>query len=127
MPAGVLGGDNMMRDLSIDVAKDFFPYPAGRTADDGPFNAQKLLHTLVIPALILAIAANRTLHLSFDGVYTLTASFLEELFGGLVNEGFDAVTLNQHLAVTFKEVGRTRMTRAVDRYITAAEAKQKYQ
>ena len=70
---------------TIDIAKDFTRYPAGRNRKDGPFSGQAFRENLLVPAL----SDNRPIRLMMDGTRGYGSSFLEEAFGGLVRAGFD--------------------------------------
>lgn len=70
-----------MSEAVINVAKDFSPYPAGRTR--GQFSGQKFRTSFLVPQL----KKFDMVQIVFDGVAGLPSSFLEEAFGGLVREG----------------------------------------
>lgn len=72
----------MANDSNIWIARDFSPFPAGRTPKDGPFNGQRFREEVLRP--LLERGENVTIHL--DGVAGLPSSFLEEIFGGLVRK-----------------------------------------
>jgi hypothetical protein len=76
-----------MADQTISIARDFSPYPAGRTPGDGPFNGQRFRESLLVPAMERAIAANAHVMVEFGGADSYSSSFLEEVFGGLVRAG----------------------------------------
>ena len=65
---------------TIDVAREFSPYPAGRTRRDGTFTGEAFREDILIPAL----EENDSVVLNIDGVAGLPSSFWEEIFGGLV-------------------------------------------
>ena len=71
---------------TIDIAKDFTRYPAGRNRQDGPFSGQAFREDLLAPAL----SDNQPVRLVMDGTRGYGSSFLEEVFGGLVRAGFKA-------------------------------------
>lgn len=79
---------------TINIAKDFSPYPAGRVRGDGPNSGERFRDDFLIPAL-------RAGHVDVvvDGVAGLPSSFYEEAFGGLVRAGFRLDELKQHLAI----------------------------
>lgn len=80
----------------ISVARDFSPYPAGRTAKDNEFNGTSFREMHLVPAL----KSSDHVIVSFDDVYALGSSFLEESFGGLVRlDGFDGDDLMNRLEI----------------------------
>lgn len=70
----------------INVADEFSRYPAGRYNDDGPHSGQRFRDDFLKPILINKEEAA----INLDGVRGYGSSFLEEAFGGLVRDGFDA-------------------------------------
>ena len=83
--------------IRISVARDFSRFPAGRTPDDNEFNGTTFRRDHLIPAL----RSYETVEISFDGVYALGSSFLEEAFGGLVREHeFEKEDLLARLKIT---------------------------
>lgn len=69
---------------TINIAKDYSRYPAGRYAKDGPASGEDFREKFLIPA----IAGNdEFIEVIFDGARGLASSFLEEAFGGLVRRG----------------------------------------
>lgn len=70
----------------INVSDDFSRYPAGRYIDDGPHSGQRFRDDFLKPILI----NNEKAVINLDGVRGYGSSFLEEAFGGLVREEFDA-------------------------------------
>lgn len=71
---------------TINLAKDFSRYPAGRYVDDGPWSGQKFREDFIIPKL--ETCAHLTINL--DGTRGYGSSFLEEAFGGLVRSGYSS-------------------------------------
>lgn len=70
----------------INVSNDFSRYPAGRYTDDGPHSGQRFRDDFLKPILINKGKAV----INLDGVRGYGSSFLEEAFGGLVRDEFDA-------------------------------------
>jgi hypothetical protein len=71
---------------TIDIARDFSPYPGGRVMADGPFNGQEFLEKLLAPKARRALATGSHLRIVLDGVLGLPVSFLDEAFGGLIRK-----------------------------------------
>ena len=81
---------------TINIAKDFSRYPAGRYLTDGPYPGQKFRDELLAPAL-----EQGEVELVIDGVAGLPSSFLEEALGGLVREsGMRLHELRRKLKIT---------------------------
>lgn len=80
---------------TIDIAKDFTPYPAGRNRKDGPFSGEAFREDVLKPAL----GANQSVRLVMDGARGYGSSFLEEAFGGLVRDGFDPNAIKDQIEI----------------------------
>lgn len=107
-------------EVTIDVAKDFSPYPAGRDDADGPFNGTKFRNEILRPKLLAAIAADQQIIVSLDGVKSFGSSFLEEAFGGLVRSGISKDAIRKHLRIVSSSSGALRYLDAIARYIKQA-------
>ena len=66
--------------MRIKVAEQFSRTPGGRYKIDGRFSGEEFREKLLEPA----IATGQRVTVDFDGVLGLSASFLEEAFGGLI-------------------------------------------
>ncbi|KHT33684.1 STAS-like domain-containing protein [Pectobacterium carotovorum] len=85
----------------INVADDFSDDPFGRYPEDGEFNATKFRKEILIPALE-KLKDEEKLTIDFSGVSIgLGSSFIEEVFGGLIRDGFDSVFVNEKLIYRF--------------------------
>jgi len=83
-----------MSQQTINIARDFSKYPAGRFLSDGPYPGALCRDKLLIPAL----RANDTVTVELDGTLGYGSSFLEEAFGGMVRErGFTTEELERKL------------------------------
>lgn len=65
---------------TINIARDFSRYPAGRYISDGPFTGEGFLTEKLLPA----VEANNKICVELDGTLGYGSSFLEEAFGGLM-------------------------------------------
>jgi len=65
---------------SINIAKEFTRYPAGRFRSDGPYSGQRFREDLLVPAL----RETDVVEVELDGVAGYGSSFLDEAFGGLI-------------------------------------------
>lgn len=72
-----------MSNISLNVANDFYPRPAGRYTSDGKHSGEAFRSLLLEPKLI-TLNENDILVVDFTGVTMAGSSFLEEAFGGLV-------------------------------------------
>ena len=109
-----------MNEHSIDIAKDFSRFPAGRYQGDGPYPGEVLRQGHLVPAL----RQYDTVTLRIDGVKGYGSSFLEEAFGGLVRvEGFDAGTLRRKLIIGFADPVFEIYKNEIWQYIDSAKPK----
>lgn len=73
--------------FEINIAKDFSPYPAGRTVADGPNCGENFRKKHLIPAYEKIQAGhNHKIRVVLDGVRSFGSSFLDEAFGGFIRE-----------------------------------------
>ncbi len=80
----------------INIERDFARYPAGRFERTGPYSGEAFRKNHLIPALKEGYSE---IIIEFDGARGLRSSFLEEAFGGLVREGFDANDLLKRIII----------------------------
>ena len=78
--------------MTINIARDFSPFPAGRVRSDGPDSGQRFREDFLAPVLL----RGENLVVDIDGTEGYQTSFLEEAFGGLVRHG--VVTKDELLA-----------------------------
>jgi hypothetical protein len=81
---------------TISIARDFSPFPAGRKRGDGPYTGETFREDILRPRL----ANGAHVILDIDGVEGLPSSFLEEVFGGLIRQGWQLADLKS--AVEFR-------------------------
>jgi len=84
-----------MSDTTIDLAKEFNFRPFGRYRADSDRSAQAFREDLLLPAL----QAHDHVTVDLSGTNFYGSSFLEEVFGGLVREGFTKDQLDRKLTV----------------------------
>lgn len=65
---------------TIELAKEFGEYPAGRYRSDGNYSGERFRDDFLAPRLV----AGEPVAVILDGIMGLGSSFLEEAFGGLV-------------------------------------------
>ena len=98
----------MPEDVTIDVARDFGRFPAGRFRTDGRYSGERFREEFLVPAL----GKQGTVTIEMDGAAGYGPSFIEEAFGGLVRkEGFDNGTLLARLAIVTGRSNRETMIR----------------
>ena len=90
-----------MTRTTIDIAKDFSAFPAGRLITDGPFSGARFRDELLVPAL----KESDEVQVIIDGAKGYGSSFLEEAFGGLVRNGFDVKSLKDKLHLIGTKAG----------------------
>ena len=78
-----------MSKLVLSIAREFSAFPAGRKRSDGPFTGELFREEIIGPSL----KRGEHITLDLDGVEGLPSSFLEEVFGGLVRDGYTIETL----------------------------------
>lgn len=81
--------------ITIQIAKDFSRYPAGRTTKDGPFSGELFRKKFLEPN----ITSQDQIIIDLDGARGYGSSFLEEAFGGLVRAGYSKVELRNKLVI----------------------------
>lgn len=77
-----------MSDMIVNIAKDFYPRPAGRYTADGEYTGESFRENILKPKLQeIRNVHGSHLIIDFTGVTMAGSSFLEEAFGGLVRSG----------------------------------------
>ena len=98
----------MAEDVTIDVARDFGRFPAGRFRTDGRYSGERFREEFLVPAL----RKQGTVTVEMDGAAGYGPSFIEEAFGGLVRkEGFDKEVLSYRLRIVTGRGNREKMIR----------------
>ena len=98
----------MAENVTIDVARDFGRFPAGRFRKDGRYSGERFREEFLVPAL----RKQGTVTIVMDGAAGYGPSFIEEAFGGLVRkEGFDEQTLSSRLKIVTVRRNREKMIR----------------
>jgi hypothetical protein len=81
---------------TINIAKDFSKFPAGRYVTDGEFSGQRFREKLLHPQL----KRHKNLIVELDGTAGYGSSFLDEAFGGLVrHNGYSSKELHDRLRI----------------------------
>ena len=73
---------NTNSQVTVSVARDFSPVPAGRFISDGEVSGQVFREKVLVPLL----KKSNSLIIDLDGCEGFGSSFLEEAFGGLIRE-----------------------------------------
>lgn len=90
--------------MEINIAKAFSPVPLGRHRKDGDKSGEAFREDILYPKIAEAMASGDVVVVSLDGMKGLTASFLEEAFGGLVRQkGLAPEKLRKFLRVMASE------------------------
>lgn len=94
-----------MKELQINIAKDFSDTPGARYKSDGDFSGEEFRQDVLEPKFAKARQKNADLVVNLDGGYGYATSFLEEAFGGLARI-FGVENVKQHLHfISNDEVG----------------------
>jgi hypothetical protein len=78
---------------TINIARDFSRYPAGRFAGDGPFSGELFRKKHLAPWIKTGLV------IELDGARGYGSSFLEEAFGGLVRDGVASSEIKAKLQI----------------------------
>lgn len=97
--------------------------PGPRLREEGAWSAQEYREDFLVPALRQVIAQDHTLGLNLDGTAGIGASFLEEVFGGLVRTPDLPPNFHQHLQVFSSE--EPELAEAAMHHIADAQVAQK--
>lgn len=97
--------------ITINIAKEFSPYPGGRYERFGKFSGEEFRDKLLLPAI-----EEGPVTVELDGVRGYGSSFLEEAFGGLVRamRWRSRADVNDRL---FLVTTRPSVRREIDQYI----------
>ena len=102
---------------TIDIARDFSKFPAGRFHEDGEWSGAAFRDLLVE-----ALRSGDDVEVVFDGVAGFASSFLEEAFGGLVREcHIDKALLDERLHLRTGDPGLEDYVAISKRHIERAD------
>ena len=73
--------------MKLSIAKEFSPMAIGRYKTHNPLSGEVFREEHLTPMLRRAVQARDFLEVDLEGMKGLSASFLEEAFGGLVRSG----------------------------------------
>ena len=108
-----------MNKKTIEIAKDFTPFPAGRYEKDGPYTGEGFRKRFLVPAL----KQYDSVEIILDGTIGYGSSFLEESFGGLIREeGFSYEEINNKLILISK---RKSILKSIENYIYNSSLEEK--
>jgi len=85
--------------VTINIARQFSRFPAGRYRADGPYSGEEFRERLLRPAL----QNGADLIIDLDGTVGFGSSFLEEAFGGLARAGFSREELRRRIRFTSED------------------------
>ena len=96
----------MTEQVTVDVGRDFSPYPAGRLRSDGRYSGERFRQEYLVPHL----KNGYVVKIEMDSAFGYGPSFIEEAFGGLVRvEGFEKDWLKKHLIIVTDLTNRSKM------------------
>lgn len=104
-----------MNEFTIDVARDFTPYPFGRYRTDGERSGEVFREDKLVPAM----RQHQHVTVDLSGSNYYGSSFLEESFGGLVRKHFTATEVNAKLTILHTKL--PSVVTEVKKYIQNAE------
>lgn len=121
-----MGNNTSLKELKINIAKDFARLPIGRYIEDGPISGEAFRRNILEKKVAEALANNKKLVINFEGMLGINASFLEESFGGLVRHGVGGKSLTAKKLIdllVFEPQGTylTSYVKDIKRYINNAE------
>ncbi|WP_295226959.1 STAS-like domain-containing protein [uncultured Brevundimonas sp.] len=93
-----------MRDVVINVARDYATHPIGREAHLWPFSGERFRVQYLEPPLRIG----KSVLVDLRGTRGLAPSFLEEAFGGLVDAGFAFQDLERRLDIVTDDAPRKK-------------------
>lgn len=102
--------------ITVNVAKDFSKYPAGRYRKNGSTSGEAFRDRFLLPALL----RGEQIVVELDGTIGYGSSFLEEAFGGAVRAGkLPAETVLELIDIRTRDLSLKEL---VQRYIRDAAA-----
>ena len=105
---------------TIEIARDFSKFPAGRFRGDGEASGEAFRDMLAD-----ALSSGEGVVVVFDGVAGFGSSFLEEAFGGLVRVcHMDKAFLDKRLHLQTDDPVLADFVKLAERYITDADRAQ---
>lgn len=109
--------------LTLSIARDFSQTPGGRYRKDGRFSGEEFRDDILVPALRTAISQGDHVNVLLDGTFGYAASFLDEVFGGLVRERrIDPTLLRGGLRIEANSPSFQLYKRLAEQYISEAIA-----
>lgn len=74
----------------LNIVLEYTDLPGGRYIRQGSHSGEDFRENLLKSKYEYCLANNEKLIINFDGGYGYASSFLEEAFGGMVRQGYDA-------------------------------------
>lgn len=103
--------------MSINIAREYTPYPGGRYPEDGKGNGTTFRQRFLLPVLRSGGHAEVVL----DGAAGYPSSFLDEAFAGLVRiDGFTAAEVLATFDFTAKQPGFARFISMIETFVKSA-------
>lgn len=105
-------------DKTIQIARDFSRFPAGRHRSDGPYSGERFREDFLIPAL-----KQGRVTLVLDEVAGLPSSFLEEAIGGLIRAGLSLSDIEKNLQIVAWTLRMASYPEQARRYLHEEQAR----
>lgn len=93
----------MIKIMKIKIAVEYTDTPGGRYISDGPYSGEDFRKNVLEIKYRECLEKHEKLEIDFDGGYGYGTSFLEEAFGGLVREGYDADEIIENMIFISEE------------------------
>ena len=94
---------------TINIAKEFTDFPAGRSSKNDPYSGEAFRDKYLIPAL----EQDQIIEIDFDGVFACPPGFLEEAFGGVIRHYSHDVNYCT-ARIRFKPASKTKYQNYID-------------
>ncbi len=103
---------------SINIARDYSPYPGGRYPEDGAGNGSTFRDEFLLPVL----RSGQHAEVILDGAAGYPSSFLDEAFGGLVrNYGFTPEQVLAAFKLVARQPGFARFVPLIESFVRSAQ------
>lgn len=89
--------------MIFNVATDFSKTPGGRYIEQGSYSGEYFRENYLKPIYDFCLEKDDELTINLDGGYGYGSGFLEEVFGGMVREGYDGEIMLRKINIITKD------------------------